>query len=395
MLYFKRLFYFLLFLLIVLPVFGQHETIYGENTVGKLSGNETAGYFKRIDVVKNLDKTKKASLKKCLAAQLKIFFSDPLFNPPKGFNARTGFGISEDPFAKTISFPTCSFGFNFYYLIKDDKTGGTKVSMHGTLIGMETNAADHFFRQVGNFWKDCSDAKFPLFFEKPPITDSTADYIELDFKNYGYAHIAPDKPFRIVRRNDAPLFSPLSRKEFLQFLIAQKKYQINEDEKTIIDLQKSVKESQETLKSAPSYLDESTKKALANGVTTIETQIAKSRQEIKNEQTKIQEYESVIKAMPPQEAASPVRLDENRSTPDFDELKRMVAFGRMEGVGLYKINPSYYDRSVGSPAAQLIFVYYKLPNMSVFEKTQLNYLEQKTLDIFNHLDYHALKESMK
>jgi hypothetical protein len=62
---------------------------------------------------------------------------------------------------------------------------------------------------------------------------------------------------------------------------------------------------------------------------------------------------------------------------------------------LYKINAGYYDRSATAPAAQIITVYYDLPNLTVFEKTQLNYLEKKTLDIFNHLDYHALKMSMQ
>jgi hypothetical protein len=68
---------------------------------------------------------------------------------------------------------------------------------------------------------------------------------------------------------------------------------------------------------------------------------------------------------------------------DFDPLTRMVPVGRMEGVGLYKINPDYYDRSPGAPGAQLIFVYYQIPNLSAFEKTNLNYLEKNTITIFN------------
>lgn len=391
----KKTIHFFVLLFIVSPAIAQPKTIYAENATGKISGNETGGgYSKRIDAVKNLDRTKAASLKKCLAAQLKIFYSDPLLNPPTGFNARTGFGISTDPFVKTMYFPSCGFTFDFYYL-EEDKTGGVKVSMDGTLIGMETNAADHFFKQVGNFWKDCSDAKFPLFFEQPPVTDSTADYIELDFKNYGYAHIAPDKPFRIIRRNDKPLFIPLSRKEFLQFLVAQKKFQVQDYDKVIADQQKSIKETQETLKNPPSYLNESTKKALTDGNASIQKNIAKLQDEISNYQAKIREYTTLISAMSPQEAASPARIDEHKVVPDFDQLKRLLPPGDMDGVGLYKINPGYYDHSAKAPGAQVIFVYYHLPNLSVFEKTQFNYLEKKTMDIFNHLDYHALKMSMQ
>jgi len=379
----------------ITPAIAQHTIVYAEDAAGKISGNEAGIYFKRIDAVKNLNKAKAASLKKCLAAQLKIFYSDPLFNPPKGFTAQTSFGIDTDPFTKVISFPPCRFHFDFYYLDNDDKTGGVKTSMDGTSVGMETNAVEHFFRQVGNFWKDCSDAKFPLFFEQLPVTDSTSDYIEMDFKKYGYAHIAPNKPFRIIKRNDKPLFIPLSRKEFLQFLIAQKKFQISEYEKTIADLQKNVKETEETLKNPPSYLNESTKKALADGDVLAQKNITKTQNEIKSFQAKIQEYESVINAMSPQEAVSPARIDENKTVPDFYDLKRLVPAGKMEGVGLYKVNPDYYDNSATAPGAQVIFVYYNLPNLSVFEKTQFNYLEKKTMDIFNHLDYHALKMSMR
>jgi hypothetical protein len=392
---FKKTFQSLFFLLLMLPAIAQHETIYAENAVGKISGDETAAYFKRIDAVKNLNKAKAASLKQCLATQLKILYSDPVFNPPKGFNARTSFGIDIDPFDKGISFPPCSFHFDFYYLDKDDKKGGIKVSMDGTSVGMETNAVEHFFSQVGNFWKDCSDAQFPLFFEEPPVSDSTADYIEMDFKKYGYAHIAPNKPFRIIKRNDKPLFIPLSRKEFVQFLIAQKKFQVSEYEKTIADLQKNVKETEETLKNPPSYLSESTKKALTDGNALMKKNIDKTQDKINNFQTKIREYETEINAMSLQEAESSARIDENKTAPDFDDLKRLVPVGRMEGVGLYKVNPDYYDNSATAPGAQLIFVYYNLPNLSVFEKTQFNYLEKKTMDIFNHLDYDALKMCMK
>ena len=391
--YLKRVLMAGIFFSVTFSAISQQYVSYAENATGKISGNEPTYIFKRIDAVKNIDKTKAASLKKSLASQLKIFFSDPLLNPPVGFNAKTSFGVSTDPFAKNVLFPSCSFEFDFYYL--EEKTGGVKASMDGTLIGMETNAEEHFFRQVGNFWEDCSHANFPLFFEQPPISDSTADYIELNFKNYGYPAIAPDKPFRIVKRNSSPLFVPLTRKEFVEFLIAQKKYEIKEDEKKIPDLQKNIKQSQETLKNPPSYMTEDFKKALAEGVSKIQKAVDETKEEISKKQEKIKQYESMIHAMTAALAASAARLDEDKITDDFDKSKKLVPVGRMEGVGLYKINPSYYDRSAAAPGAQLIFVYYHLTNLSAFEKTQFNYLEKKTMDIFDHLNYHQLKESMK
>jgi len=390
----KKIIYCPIFLLMSMPALSQTKTVHAENVTGKIIGNEPGAFFKKIDQVKNLDKTKVASLKKCLNAQLKIFFSDPLLNPPSGFVEKTSFGISTDPFAKVTPFPACTFSFGFYYLDSDNKSG-VKTSMDGTSIGMETNAEDHFFRQVGNFWKGCSNAGFPLFFEELPITDSTADYLELDFRKYGYAAIAPGKPFRIIKRNEKPLFVPLTRKEFVQFLIAQKKYQIKDDEKTIAYLQKEIKESQKTLKDPSPYITESIKKTLADAIKVTEGQTSGEEEGIKNKQAKIKEYESLINAMTLAESASAARIDEDKRITGFDQSERLVSAGRMEGVGLYKINPDYYDRSPGAPAAQLIFVYYEIPNLSVFEKTTFNYLEKKTMDIFNHIDYHQLKESMR
>jgi hypothetical protein len=113
---FKTIIYCCIFLVISIPAFTQVNTVHAEDVTGKISGIEPGVFFKKIDAVKNLDKTKVASLKKCLNAQLKIFFSDPLLNPPIGFDAKTGFGISTDPFEKVVPFPACSFLFNFYYL---------------------------------------------------------------------------------------------------------------------------------------------------------------------------------------------------------------------------------------------------------------------------------------
>lgn len=384
-----------LFLLSAFSVFSQSKLVHAKEVIGKVQSYESLNIFKKINAVKNLDRTKIASLKKCLDDQLKVVYSNPILNPPKGFDVKPSFEILKDPFSKVISFPACSFSFGFYYLDKDVQTGKVKTSMDGTLIEISTNDIDHFFRQVGNFWKDCSDAKFPLFFEQPPISDSNAVYIELNFKNYKYPAIAPNKPYRIVKRNDRPLFVPLTRKEFVKFLVAQKKYQIKDDEKTIQSLQKSLKESQKTLQNPPSYMTAEVLKALSDGVVTTQTQIDYQKEEIKNKQKKIQEYENIINGMTTQEATSPTRLDYNKKNTDFDQIEILVPVGKMEGVGLYKFNPGYYDRSAGAPGVQLIFVNYQLPNLSTFGKTHFNYLEQNTIDIFNQLDYHRLKESMK
>jgi len=60
---------------------------------------------------------------------------------------------------------------------------------------------------------------------------------------------------------------------------------------------------------------------------------------------------------------------------------------------LVKINPSFYNHSPGAPVAQMIVMYDAIPMLQY--RKQPNYLEQAMLDIFQRIDYHALKESMK
>jgi hypothetical protein len=99
--------------------------------------------------------------------------------------------------------------------------------------------------------------------------------------------------------------------------------------------------------------------------------------------------------MTAQDAAAPARMDYNKksNSQQFGALEQLVPVGRREGVMLTKINPNYYNKSAQVPVAQMIMVYYAWPKIG-FEQDP-DYLQQKTIDIFNQLDYHALKESMK
>jgi len=383
----------LLFCLNISQALSQSKIKHAEDAIGKIKNSSPEIFFKRVDAVKNMNHAKATSLKKTLAKELNILFSQPVFNPPKGFVVKTGFGINNDPSQKNVLIPECDFAFNFYYLLQDG-SGGIKESMDGTALGIETNTISHFFEQVGNFWEDCSNAKVPEFFEQPPISDSTADYIELDFSKYGYPAIAPNRPFRIIKRNPRPLFVPLTRREFVEFLIAKRKYEISEDEKEIAYNIKSLKEPEETLKNPPSYLTQETIAALKAGMQNIQKANETLKHQIADKAEKIREFQNLASSMSSTDAASPARLDYNKGKA-LDAIEGLVRVGRMEGAGLYKINPGYYDTSPAAPAAQLIFVYYQIPNLSIFEKTSYNYLEQKTINLFNQLDYHKLKESME
>lgn len=356
MIIYKKVILFSVLILSAVKAFCQDDNFYAENAVGKITGAGTDYINKRIESIKEVNRAKLPSLKKSITEQVKILESDPLFQPPKGFIVKVVFNPESDAFEPSEDIPACALSFELLYLENDKKSGNVKKSMDGTDIGIETNNLYHFFRQIGNYWKDCDHLKLPLFFEQPPVSDSTADYIELNFRQYGFPAIAPNTPFRIVLRNKRPLFIPLNRKEFMQYLIARANANLR-------DIQK-------------------------------DNDYDGKQNYIKKAQDLVEKYHSLLNSMSPSEAAAPARLDYNKSN-EGDPTNVLIPVGRNEGTGLYKINPDYYDHSPGSPAAQLIIVYYQLPMLGPFLPDHLNYLQQKTLDIFNHLDYHALKASMQ
>ena len=86
----------LLFCLSISQALSQSKIKHAEDAIGKIKNSSPEIFFKRVDAVKNMNHAKVASLKKTLAKELNILFSQPVFNPPKGFDVNTGFGINND-----------------------------------------------------------------------------------------------------------------------------------------------------------------------------------------------------------------------------------------------------------------------------------------------------------
>lgn len=380
------------FCTLFLPAFVVAQSHFAENATGTKDDKAASGMFKRVDMESRLSKAKAASLKKSLSVQLNTFFQMPQLNPPVGFSTRTGFSVLPASLPDANPLATTGIDMGMYYLVKDPQTGAVKVSMDGTSIKFQTNDIGHIVRDQGNFVEDCRKLKISLFFEKFPVVDSTADYLELNFRSYRYGHTIPAIPIRIVRSNNKPLFVPYTRKEYLQYLIAKKDYEIKDEEDIIADLKKTMEETKKSLSSP--YYNAATKEALSKSIKTQEGQVSQFQARIKSLQDKRQHYQEVMKAMPPGEATAPAWVNEQKMGPEMDYLDMLAAYGRQDGDPLYKVNPDYFDKSAQAPGAQLIIVYYNLPHLSVYEQPR-DYLQQKTVDIFNQIDYHRLKESMR
>jgi len=348
---------------------------------GKVIRRHTTVAF--LNSFKVLPAAKVSSLAKAVDKMMDIICQSPHLNPPVGYNAKvnvaaSGLGLKEKE-------PYVTVNCYLRYLTKDSRYPGIKESLDGADLYLHINYFG-IFSQMGNYWEDCSNAKFPLFFEEPAITDSTNDYIQFNYKG---------GPVRIVMAGSKPVYVPLTRKEYVQFLVARDHYRIKEDENTITDLEKNKKQTHETIANPPVKLNEDVKNALTAAIATTDKQILQTREEIKKIGEQIEQYQQFIGAMSPAEAAAPARVDYNKKGDGYlmGGIGQLVIPGRKEGQLLVKINPSFYDHSAGAPVAQMIVMYDAIPMLEYRKKP--NYLEQAMLDIFDQIDYHALKESMK
>ena len=371
---FKKIFFLACMLLTCIIAVAQIKTEFAMHVPGKLK--RSSEVYKFIQSFKAIPDAKAFSLAKTATKIEDAVCSLPQLNPPIGFNAEND--VATYDLELKNKEPSLNVFCYLRYLKKDLHTGAIKTSMDGADLYFNINEFD-LFHQIGNYWEECDKIKFPIFFEALPVTDSTADYMQTAIKG---------RTVRIVTTNK-PLFIPLTRKEFLQFLIARDNYRIKENRDLVNDENEQITDTKKNI-SNPIY--QSVKSRLEQTITTMEEQIKKLNGETTSLQQKIVHFREVMNAMSTEEAAAPARLDYNKKSDELFGLEQLVPVGRREGVLLNRVNPDYYNHSVNAPAAQLITVYYYWPTIG-FEKDP-DYLQQTALDIFKQLNYHALKMSL-
>jgi len=349
---------------------------HAEHTQGTLKKDQQA--LKFIRTFKYLSDAKAASLANTVNKIMDFVCQSSQLNPPVGFDAEVNVAASNLEF-KTAT-PQLEVFCYLRYLIKGND-GRVKKSMDGADLNLCINRFDAF-SQAGNYWQACDQLKLPLFFEEIPLSDSTNDYIS--FKYAGH-------DIRMVLANKKPFFVPLTRKEFIQFLIARGGQALKDDQEAL----EASRKSKATITKLMATENESDKAYSASALKSIDDGIGQWQKNIEQQKIEIRSCQSFLNAMTPQEASAPARMDYNKksNSQQFGGLGQLVPFGRSEGVMLVKINSGYYNKSSQAPVAQMIMVYYAWPTVGFAQDP--DYLQQKTIDIFNQLNYHQLKESMK
>jgi hypothetical protein len=145
--------------------------------------------------------------------------------------------------------------------------------MDGADLNLWINRFDAF-SQAGNYWKACSELKLPLFFEEIPLSDSTSDYISFKFAGHD---------IRMVLANNEPFFVPLTRKEFVQFLIARGAQALKDDQEAL----EASHKSKATITKLMATENESDKAYSASSLKSIDYEIGQWQKNIEQQKIEI------------------------------------------------------------------------------------------------------------
>lgn len=346
------------------------------DALGKLTRHPNTLQF--LQSFKALSNQKASSLAHSADEIMEAICSLPQVHSPVGYDADVNLAAVD--YLLKEKEPRLKIYCHLRYLIRDSRYTGIKKSMDGADIMMLVNGFD-LFHQMGNYWKKCGELKLPLFFEAPPLSDSTNDYIEFKYKG---------DPLRIVLANDKPLFVPLTRQEFIKFLIARDSKYLKDEMESLNTTQKG----EEQIKKIMASQNEEDKKNSASSLKIMDYNVTEIQKNIATTQNHLRECNDFIHNMSSTDGAAPTRVDYNKKSDGpgiMANLDRLVPVGRREGTALVKINPAYYKYTSGASAAQMLVMYYSISDASY----KPDYLQQATLDVFNHIDYHALKMSMR
>lgn len=355
---------------------------------GKVTRSSANTILSRMATLNNIKGNAAKLFYSSLDKQAQIISSISALNPPKGFDVHLN--ISPGSYTPQVGDKRyrATVWLNFFEYYKNS-TGKIVTGDEGSAkIDVESNPSVFMTFHAGFFESLDEKLNIPPFFQQIPITDSTADYVEYNFKNYAFPHQYGDFSIRVVRRNNKPIFVPFTRKEYIQYLIVLQKSFIRENNERITKHQKEIEQGNETLKDKS--IKDKYKTLVPTAIKSLQEGIVQARKENDSLQKKVERYNQIMSVMPQEELNAGARVDMRNFRYRKNEIEDLVPYGRYEGDPLYKVNPDYYDNSFPPNTVQAIMVTY-------WYHSQFcpNFLRNRVKEIFEQIDYHALKESMK
>lgn len=336
-----------------------------QNMTGRIAGRSANNSW-HFEMINNLDQHKEryGPMKTAMLRVFSTVAGAPVVSPPKGFVVTPSLAVAgayddshqwytKDPTQATLSLPC----FNYY---RDRYTHAIRkgAESHGGLhisANQPKDICDQAFQQ------DCRDTKTVFFFFACPIDSSRADYWRI-------------RDTRVIKRPGARLFVPLSREEYLGFLVKK----ANEKLKTYEDNLTDLKNMNTPIASV--------KKTIRDGIAANESAMEKVRQVIK-------EYRNTLARMDSAERKAPVYVADylagNKFLPgqsDYAYRYQPVARSTAGSKALWKINPAYFDTTRPKTSIQLLVLTWHASNFCP------PFLKQRLADWFQQIDYDKLKK---
>lgn len=307
---------------------------------------------------------------------------------PRGFEAVIFITVSKFQPQLGEKRHTGTFNISLFNYLRDKNGVIKKVDEAPAYIKVYLNPEDFFTNRAGFFDAYDKKLKIPHPFQRIPVTDSTADYMAYSFKSYPFnAGYYRDFTIRILRRNPKPVFIPFTRKDYVQYLIAKEQFSIKETEEQITGFRKQIAQSKKNLEE-PVF--KNAQKVIKDGISITEATLRGLQTQNGLHQEHIRSYKSLLSKMPPDEAGATACVDVESTRYSNRTLPYLVPYGRKEGRPLYIVNPDYYDNTQPPAKTQAMAVVYWYD-----QQFCPDHLKEKTRAIFEGIDYHQLKESMR
>lgn len=355
---------------------------------GKITSAAANSILSRMASQNNIKGNSAKAFYASLDKQAEIISAVASLNPPIGFDVHLN--ISPSSYVPQVGDKRyrSTVWLNFFEYYKN-KAGKAVTGDEGSAkIEVESNPPAFMTFHAGHYERLDEKLKIPQFFQKIPVTDSTADYVEYNFRSYGFPHQYGDFSIRVVRKHNKPIFIPFTRREYIQYLIALQKSFIHENEERIINNKREISEGEKTLKDKS--IKEEYKTLVPMVIRSNQEGIEKAKKDNDSLQKKIDRYNQIMSSMPQDELSAGANVDMKNFRYSKNEIKDLVPYGRSEGDALFKVNPDYYDNLLPPNAIQAIMVTYWYHNQFCPD-----FLRKEVKGIFEQLDYHKLKESMK
>lgn len=343
------------------------------NEPGRFRNADITGALKTAPELNKLTAKDKAIATANLTRQHQFFMNTDELKTLAGSEVRLyGYAKPKTSFQELITYEMRMMLFPF---LKDSKTGKiVPVDESPAIIRIYTNS--DVIRYNADFEDRCAKANVSFFFEKPQITDSNSLYIELKDDKY-YTN-------RILQLNNKQYYLPLSRKEFLEFLIADNMVAQKREKESMDHWNENIKFNKDGLKKASSAED---KKLYEGYLKDAEYNLTVTQSNIKKFNDELQKVKDELQHLTSDQANSAVYINQNKTGSLYEKL---APSGKREGKAFWKINPGYFDKS--KPAsAQLMMVEYWVSHLS----SNVKWLNDEMKNLYNQMDYEALRKEMK